>query len=71
MTCSPHDNCNPDTCFAAKMRYWRQNGAPIAPVPQGWSDGPTVREQVKDTIEKAKINGYADQLSYKGRAELV
>jgi hypothetical protein len=26
--CSPHDDCDPDSCFTAKLRYWRANGTP-------------------------------------------
>lgn len=69
MACG-HTPIQPDSCFACKMAYWRVNGSPIAPIPEGWG-GPTVREQVKATMDAAEANGYKDDLVYEGRAELV
>lgn len=70
MACTlPYEECAAQAhpCFKHKMDHWRRNGVGIAPVPEGWG-GPTIREQVADTISNAKANGY--EPDYQGRAVL-
>lgn len=54
-----HDLCDPDTCFAAKCRYWRQHGMAVS-IPSDWK-GPSVRERQKNVISEAIDNGYDPQ----------
>jgi len=57
-SCRSHEACSPDSCFAAKMRYWRESGhSPFKHQPREFFRGPTQRELVKDTIERAEAQG--------------
>lgn len=57
MDCAPnHEGCSPDTCFAAKMRYFRENGLNVT-YQQGrkkFHDGPSIRSQLNEISEGAK-----------------
>lgn len=58
-------------CFGHKMRFWREDGIPGIALPdhEHWSQGPTMRERIADTLACAKANGYEPE--YAGRATLI
>lgn len=53
-----HDTCDPDTCFAAKMKYWREGGVPMQFTygKQRFS-GPTIRERQQKIVDDAAREG--------------
>ena len=58
-------------CFKHKVRFWREQGlAGVCPpaAERDWG-GPTVREQARDFVDRAKVNGYNPE--YVGRKTLI
>lgn len=56
----PHDQCDPDKCFGAKMRYIRENGGLSVQYPYGGRQtfkGPTIKERADREIALAAANG--------------
>lgn len=56
-----HDECDPDTCFAAKMRYIREAGG----LAVRWQGGKrsffhesTIPERQRQIVERARKNGW-------------
>ncbi len=50
-----HSTCDPDICFNAKMKYWRENGVGINTKPMLTSEipllsGPTKREWLESNV---------------------
>lgn len=54
-----HDSCDPDTCFTAKMRYWRNSGGANLQFTYGKStfSGPTIRERQDKIVSDAAAAG--------------
>lgn len=50
-----HSACDPDTCFTAKLRYWRAGGGAPMQFTYGRStfSGPTIRERQDKMIAEA------------------
>lgn len=63
MATSTHDSgnhslCDPDSCFAAKMAYWRERGAPLKfTYGKDRFHGPTIRERQEKILADAKAEG--------------
>jgi hypothetical protein len=55
-----HALCDPDECFAAKCRYWRENGGLATSIPEGWK-GESWMSKQKKVISEAVANGYDPQ----------
>ena len=54
-----HALCDPDTCFAAKMQYWRESGRAPLKFTYGQANfsGPTIRERQDKIIADAAAEG--------------
>lgn len=54
-----HSACDPDTCFAAKMRYWREGGGAPMKFTYGKArfNGPTIRERQQKAFDDAAREG--------------
>lgn len=55
-----HDKCDPDVCFAAKCRYWKNNGGLATKIPAGWG-GESWMSKQKKVINEAVAAGYDPQ----------
>lgn len=56
-----HAMCDPDECFNAKLRYWRERGAgPGIAIPEGWK-GESWMSKQKKVITEALDAGYDPQ----------
>jgi hypothetical protein len=67
-----HTSCDPNTCFAAKMRYWRTHGANIVTRPMLTREvsalhGPTKREFLDEHVGLDNIKSGAAVPKDKGR----
>lgn len=54
-----HATCDPDECFTAKMRYWRENGAPAVTFQGGrnFFNGTTIKTEQDRIVAQAKAKG--------------
>lgn len=54
-----HAACDPDDCFTAKARYWRENGAPGVHFQGGrnFFNGTTVKTEQDRIVSEAKAKG--------------
>lgn len=54
-----HAGCSPDSCFTAKMRYWRAEGSPAVHYTGGQSffHGATIRERQTKAIAEGRAAG--------------
>lgn len=54
-----HEHCDPDSCFAAKLKYWREGGGAPLKFTYGKDtfSGPTIRERQDKILSDAKREG--------------
>ena len=55
-----HKSCDPDSCFKAKLAYWRENGAPGATFAggrQAFHESPSIAQQERNHIAELKTAG--------------